>query len=88
MTSQDPSARTRRLLPSKTPDLVRHEVDEPMLPYYAVGRLVRPAARQPDENPDRLSFVHAVRVIRRRIQNAGAFPPTDRGRQLSSDRIG
>ena len=35
---------------------------------------IHAAARQADD-PDRLSFVHAVRVIRRRIQNPGAFPP-------------
>ena len=63
------------LLRSKTPELVRQEVDGLMLAYYAVRRLIHAAARQADEDPDRLSFVHAVRVIRRRIQNPGAFPP-------------
>ena len=63
------------LLRSKTPDLVRQEVDGLMLAYYAVRRLIHAAARQADEDPDRLSFVHAVRVIRRRIQNPGAFSP-------------
>ena len=46
-----------------------------MLAYYAVRRLIHAAARQADEDPDRLSIVHAVRVIRRRVQNPGAFPP-------------
>ena len=63
------------VLRSKTPDLVRQEVDGLMLAYYAVRRLIYTAARRADEDPDRLSFVHAVRVIRRRIQNPGAFPP-------------
>ena len=63
------------VLRSKTPDLVRQEVDGLMLAYYAVRRLIYAAACQADEDPDRLSFVHAVRVIRRRIQNPGAFPP-------------
>ena len=63
------------VLRSKTPDLVRQEVDGLMLAYYAVWRLIYAAACQADEDPDRLSFVHAVRVIRRRIQNPGAFPP-------------
>ena len=53
---------------------VRQEVDGLMLAYYAVRRLIYAAACQADEDPDRLSFVHAVRVIRRRIQNAGASP--------------
>ena len=63
------------VLRSKTPELVRQEVDGLMMAYYAVRRLIHAAARQADEDPDRLSFVHAVRVIRRRIQNPGAFPP-------------
>ena len=72
------------LLRSKTPELVRQEVDGLMLAYYyVVRRLIHPAARQADEDPDRLSFVHAVRVIRRRIQNAGTFPSEDRGRRLT-----
>ena len=57
------------VLRSKTPELVRQEVDGLMMAYYAVRRLIHAAARQADEDPDRLSFVHAVRVIRRRIQN-------------------
>jgi len=64
------------VLRSKTPHLVRQEVDGLMLAYYAVRRLIHAAARHADEDPDRLSFVHAVRVIRRRVQNPGAFPPT------------
>ena len=63
------------VLRSKTPELVRQEVDGLMLAYYAVRRLIHAAARQADEDPDRLSFVHAVQVVRRRVQNPGAFPP-------------
>lgn len=63
------------VLRSKTPDLVRQEVDGLMLAYYAVRRLIHAAARHADEDPDRLSFVHAVQVVRRRVQNPGAFPP-------------
>ena len=63
------------LLRSKTPNLVRQEVDGLMLAYYAVRRLIHAAARHADEDPDRLSFVHAVQVVRRRVQNPGAFPP-------------
>ena len=46
-----------------------------MLAHYAVRRLIHEAAEKAGEDPDRLSFVHAVRVMRRRIINPGAFPP-------------
>ena len=59
------------MLRSKTPNPVRQEVDGLMLAYYAVRRLIHAAARHADEDPDRLSFVHAVRVVRRRLQNPG-----------------
>ena len=62
-------------LRSKTPDLVFQEIDGLMLAHYAVRRLIREAAEKAGEDPDRLSFVHAVRVMRRRIINPGAFPP-------------
>ena len=62
-------------LRSKTPDLVFQEIDGLMLAHYAVRRLIHEAAEKAGEDPDRLSFVHAVRVMRRRIINPGAFPP-------------
>ena len=62
------------LLRSKTPDLVRQEVHGLMLAHYAVRRLIHEAARKVDEDPDRLSFVHAVRVVRRRLENPGVSP--------------
>ena len=41
--------------------------------------------RSNDEDPDRLSFIHAVRVIRRKIQAPAAFPP--RRRQAAHDAL-
>jgi hypothetical protein len=34
------------------------------------------AALQADEDPDRLSFVHAVRVVRRKLAVFAALPPS------------
>ena len=62
-------------LRSKTPDLVYQEIDGLMLAHYAVRRLIHEAAGKAGEDPDRLSFVHAVRVMRRRTINPGALPP-------------
>ena len=63
-------------LRSKTPELVCQEIDGLMLAHHAVRRLIHEAASKVGEDPDRLSFIHAVRVVRRRIINPGAFPPT------------
>ena len=62
------------ILRSKTPELVRQEVHGLMLAHYAVRRLIHEAARKVDEDPDRLSFIHAVRVVRRRVENPGISP--------------
>jgi len=41
--------------------------------------LMYEAALKADEDPDRLSFVHAVRVIRRKLHNFAAIPPREEG---------
>jgi len=38
------------------------------------------AALKADIDPDRLSFLHAVRVIRRKFLAAGAISPSRQGR--------
>ena len=38
------------------------------------------AALKADEDPDRLSFIHAVRIIRRKLQSFAAIPPRGEGR--------
>lgn len=65
------------ILRAKTPALVRQEIEGLMLAHYAVRSFLHEAATQADEDPDRLSFTHAVNVIRRRIQNPGAPPPCE-----------
>ena len=71
------------VLRSKTPDLVRQEFYGLLLTHYAVRGLMHEAALKADLDPDKISFVHSVRVIRRRIQEtyglataAGPFPPS------------
>ncbi len=64
------------VLRSKTPDLVRQEFYGLLLAHFAVRGLMHEAALQAGEDPDRLSFVHAVRVIRRKLPLYGAFPPS------------
>ena len=64
------------VLRSKTPDLVRQEFYGLLLAHFAVRGLMHEAALQADEDPDRLSFIHAVRVIRRKLPLSGAIPPS------------
>jgi hypothetical protein len=64
------------VLRSKTPDLVRQEFYGFMMAHFAVRGLMHEAALKADEDPDRLSFVHAVRVIRRKLSPFGAIPPS------------
>ncbi|MCY3879000.1 MAG: IS4 family transposase [Rhodobacteraceae bacterium] len=62
-------------LRSKTPGLVYQEIDGLMLAWYAVRRLIHEAAGKAGEDADRISFIHAVHVMRRRIINPGVFSP-------------
>lgn len=44
--------------------------------HFAVRGLMHEAALQADEDPDRLSFLHAVRIVRRKLPAYGAIPPS------------
>jgi len=65
------------VLRSKTPDLVRQEFYGFLLAHFAIRGLMHEAALTVDADPDRLSYVHAVRVIRRKLPLAVAIPPSD-----------
>jgi hypothetical protein len=64
------------VLRSKTPDLVRQEFYGLMMAHFAIRGLMHEAALKADQDPDRLSFLHAVRVIRRKLNVYGAIPPS------------
>jgi hypothetical protein len=64
------------VLRSKTPDLVRQEFYGLMMAHFAIRGLMHEAALKADEDPDRLSFLHAVRVVRRKLNLYGAIPPS------------
>jgi hypothetical protein len=63
------------VLRSKTPDLVRQEFYGLLMAHFAIRGLMHEAALKADEDPDRLSFLHAVRVIRRKMAAYGAISP-------------
>ncbi len=64
------------VLRSKTPDLVRQEFYGLMMTHFAVRGLMHEAALQAGEDPDRLSYLHAVRVVRRKLTQFAAIPPS------------
>jgi hypothetical protein len=64
------------VLRSKRPDLVRQEFYGLMLAHFAVRGLMHEAALEASEDPDRLSFVHTVRVVRRKLPLFVALPPS------------
>jgi hypothetical protein len=66
----------RIVLRSKTPELVRQEFYGFLLAHYAIRGIMHEAALKADLDPDELSFVHAIRVVKRKILTAGSFPPS------------
>ena len=66
----------RIILRSKTPDLVRQEFYGLLMAHFAVRGLMHEAALKASEDPDRLSFLHAVRVVRRKMAVFSAIPPS------------
>jgi len=64
------------VLRSKTPELVQQEFYGLLMAHFAVRALMHEAALRTDEDPDRLSFLHAVRVVQRRMPRSVAIPPS------------
>lgn len=64
------------VLRSKTPDLVRQEFYGLMMAHFAIRGLMHEAALKADTDPDQLSFLHAVRVVRRKLATFNAIPPS------------
>jgi hypothetical protein len=70
------------VLRSRQPDLVQQEFFGLLLAHYAIRGIMHEAAMRADVDPDTLSFVHAVRVLRRKLPRYVAIPPE--GPRLSS----
>ena len=65
----------RMVLRSKTPELVKQEFFGLLLAHYAVRKLMHEAALKADLDADCLSFLHTVRVVRRKLPLFVATPP-------------
>lgn len=66
----------RIVLRSKQPELVRQEFYGLLMAHFAIRALMHEAALKADLDPDRLSYVHAVRVVRRKLPTFGNIPPS------------
>ena len=65
----------RTVLRSKSPDLVRQEIWGHLCCHYAIRSLMTQAALHSGNDPDRVSFVAALRITRQSIAHQGDFPP-------------
>jgi hypothetical protein len=63
-------------LRSKTPDLITQEFYGMMMAHFAIRGLMHEAALKDEVDPDHLSFLHAVRVIRRKMARIASIPPS------------
>lgn len=64
------------VLRSKSPELVEQEFYGLLLAHWAVRCLMHEAAQREGLDPDRLSFSHAVRVVRRKLAAGPALSPS------------
>lgn len=67
------------VLRSKTPELVQQEFYGLMMAHYAVRGLMHEAALKEEVDPDALSYLHAVRVVRRKLPSFVSIPPSAEG---------
>ena len=66
----------RTVLRSKSPPLVLQEIWGHLCCHYAIRTLMADTAAQAGDDPDRVSFVAALRLARRSIAHQGDFPPS------------
>ncbi len=64
------------VLRSKTPDLVEQEFYALLLAHAAIRRLMVQAAADSQQAAEDLSFIHAVRVLKRRLPASAALSPS------------
>ena len=64
---------------------MRQEFYGLLMAHFAVRALMHEAALKANVDPDRLSFIHAVRVVRRKLPAFNAIPPLCRGKPFMSE---
>jgi Insertion element 4 transposase N-terminal/Transposase DDE domain len=73
------------VLRSKSPEMIEQEIWALLLTHYAIRHLMCEAADQADIDPDRLSFMRSLRVIRRQVTDQAAFSPSASGQRTEGD---
>ena len=63
------------VLRSKTPELVRQEFYGLLMAHFTIRGLMHEATLKQGLDPDKLSFIHSVRVIRRKLPQFVAISP-------------
>lgn len=69
----------RTVLRSQTPELIRQECYGLLLAHFALRGMMHDAALRGGRDPDRLSFIHAVRVVHRSMPRFAALSPRGSG---------
>lgn len=69
----------RTVLRSQTPELIRQECYGLLLAHFALRGIMHQAALRGGRDPDRLSFIHAVRVVHRGMPRFAALSPRGSG---------
>lgn len=64
-----------KILRSRLPELVHQEIWAWLLVHHALTALITRAADAADLDPDRVSFVRALRIARRTATGTAGFPP-------------
>jgi hypothetical protein len=57
--------------------MVEQEIWGLLLTHYGIRHLMREAADQAELDPDRLSFIRALRIIRRQVSDQVSFSPSE-----------
>lgn len=65
------------IIRSRKPELVEQEIWGLLLTHYGIRHLMREAADQAELDPDRMSFMRALRVVRRQVSGQAAFSPSE-----------
>lgn len=73
-----------RVLRSKSPAMVCQEIWALLLTHYAVRHLMREAADDVGADLDRVSFMRALRIIRRQVTDQAAFSPSTLKRTIKT----
>ena len=56
--------------------MIRQEIWALLLTHYSIRQLMTRAADEADIDPDQLSFIRSLRIIRRQVTNQADFSPS------------